>query len=122
MAKCRSALTTMEGRSLRRQGKESDRASLAQNDVHGGFGGVYRSSDAPSSPDRAQIKSSMVQFFEDVDMLKKKINAIKEATIKISELTQESILATSHEKTALSSQINPLVQASIKMLTSLRRC
>ena len=48
-------------------------------------------------------------------MLKKKINSIKECTMKISELTQESILATSHEKeAALSAEINPLVQASNK--------
>lgn len=97
------------------RGMDSDRTRLAQNDVHGGSAGGYSSSDAPGSPSRAQIKSSMVQFFEDVDMLKKKISAIKEATTKISELTQESILATSHEKeTALSAQINPLVQASNK--------
>jgi t-SNARE complex subunit (syntaxin) len=57
-----------------------------------------------------QTKSGTSQFFSDIDMLKKNINLIKENTSKISDLTQETILATSNEKESeLSAEVNPII-------------
>ncbi len=50
------------------------------------------------------------QFFSDVDILKKNINNIQDATVKINDITQATILATSNEKESeLTSTINPII-------------
>jgi t-SNARE complex subunit (syntaxin) len=57
----------------------------------------------------------MARFFEDVDMVKKGISTIKEATTTVSVLTQESIMATSTEKeTQLSAEMNPSIKKANK--------
>jgi len=82
------------------------KASLLQNDVHSA------NAAAGSGSSSADVSS---QFFADLDSLKKEINKIKEASARVSDLTQETILATSNEKESeLSAEINPLIAETNK--------
>lgn len=57
----------------------------------------------------------MMQFFEDVELTKKAINTIKEATTAISGISQSAVLATSNEREAeLSRELNPYIQDANK--------
>lgn len=79
------------------------RAGLLANDVEA----AQNSASAP--------QSASLQFFSDVDMLKKNIASVKEATGRLADLTQETVLATSNEKeNELSDQVTPIISAANK--------
>jgi len=83
------------------------KASLLANDV--------LKANAPPAAASAGSKALSTQFFSDLDTLKKHINQIKEASVRVSDLTQETILATSNEKESeLSAEINPLIAETNK--------
>lgn len=88
-------------------GTPNIRAGLVKNDANGGG---MSSSDGPGGTGGAQ-KGSMTRFFEDVDMVKKGISTIKEASSHVSMLTQEAIMATSTEKESqLSAEMKPSIE------------
>ena len=90
-------------------GSSSVRAGLVQNDANGG--GISSSDSAGGMGVNPGEKGTMTRFFGDVDMVKKGISTIKEATNHVSMLTQEAIMATSTEKESqLSAEMKPSIE------------
>ncbi len=78
----------------------TDSAILMKNHLNSSSAGGGKTGDAS-------------QFFSDIDMCKRHINTIKETSLKVADITQEAILATSDEKEAeLNSQIKPLLDST----------
>jgi len=60
-------------------------------------------------------KSVLTQFFGDVELVKKNVNMIKNVTIRIGEIQQQVVLATTNDKEAeLSAELKPLVEETNK--------
>lgn len=90
-------------------GSSSVRAGLVQNDANGV--GISSSDSAVGMGVIPGEKGTMTRFFGDVDMVKKGISTIKEATNHVSMLTQEAIMATSTEKESqLSAEMKPSIE------------
>jgi t-SNARE complex subunit (syntaxin) len=102
-------------RDLQRGGQTSISIDVGE-DTSTNIGSSLMSNDAFAKDNTSGVsKPGKLQFFSDIDLLKKNINTIKEASTKMSDLTQETILATSNEKESeLSSEINPLISTTNK--------
>jgi t-SNARE complex subunit (syntaxin) len=107
-------------RDLKRGGQTtiSIDSGAGDKDVNTGLGSKLLANDTmargPNASQQTTVTQS-AQFFKDVDVLKAKINVIKDATTKITDLTQEAILATSNEKESeLSAEIQPVIEESNK--------
>ena len=60
-------------------------------------------------------KSILTEFFGDVELVKKNVNLIKNVTVRIGEIQQQVVLATTNEKEAeLSAELKPLVEETNK--------
>jgi len=60
-------------------------------------------------------KSVLTEFFGDVELVKKNVNMIKNVTIRIGEIQQQVVLATTNDKEAeLSAELKPLVEETNK--------
>lgn len=60
-------------------------------------------------------KSVLTEFFGDVELVKKNVNLIKNVTIRIGEIQQQVVLATTNDKEAeLSAELKPLVEETNK--------
>jgi len=70
------------------------------------------SADGTTAPKQAK---HMEQFFKDVDQIKDDIEVIRNSTVKIGEINEEAVLATTTEKeNDLSNQLRPLVNLTNK--------
>lgn len=83
------------------------------NPFHDGGGAAARGADP--IPSSSGLSPAMVQFFEDVELTKKAINTIKEATAAIAGISQSAVLATSNEREAeLSRELSPYIAEANK--------
>jgi len=88
-------------------------ASLTANDIE--QGGSSSSSSSSSSGGGGGGGGTLVTFFADVEKTKTYINQIKEATMEVAEITQQSVLATSSEReTELGAALAPILQNTQK--------
>jgi t-SNARE complex subunit (syntaxin) len=107
-------------RDLKRGGQTtiSIDGGAGDKEVSTGLGSKLLANDTMARSSNASQQTAVTQsaqFFKDVDVLKAKINVIKDATTKITDLTQEAILATSNEKESeLSAEIQPVIEESNK--------
>lgn len=78
-------------------------------------GDVYIDIKEDDSLTGKKEKSVLTEFFGDVELVKKNVNMIKNVTIRISEIQQQVVLATTNDKEAeLSAELKPLVEETNK--------
>jgi t-SNARE complex subunit (syntaxin) len=78
-------------------------------------GDVYIDIKEDDSLTGKKDKSVLTEFFGDVELVKKNVNMIKNVTVRIGEIQQQVVLATTNDKEAeLSAELKPLVEETNK--------
>lgn len=98
---------------LRKGAGSPDVEAPTTNPFHDAGAAAARGTDP--IPSSSGLSPAMVQFFDDVELTKKAINTIKEATAAIAGISQSAVLATSNEREAeLSRELGPYIAEANK--------